>query len=209
MLAGPASLSNVSGRRGPRLAHHRAFRPCPEAPQKQYRDAVQLNQRFTGSCNFGEKFNSQQIVFDTTFCGDWAGATFTDQCGGVAKSCEAYVADTPNAFVDAYWSVKSLRVYQDNGAAKSAPSVASSSAAHPGPSQPAHSGGTRPSVAPSGPPETSRAPGKPTGTKAPQSSPANDHHHERPTHSGWHAPSHTWGGQGPWRSDGWNDMQVH
>ena len=90
--------------------------------------------RFTGSCNFGEKFNSQQIVFDTTFCGDWAGATFTDQCGGVAKSCEAYVADTPNAFVDAYWSVKSLRVYQDNGAAKSAPSVASSSAAHPHPS---------------------------------------------------------------------------
>ena len=167
--------------------------------------------RFTGSCNFGEKFNSQQIVFDTTFCGDWAGATFTDQCGGVAKSCEAYVADTPNAFVDAYWSVKSLRVYQDNGAAKSAPSVASSSAAHHHPSQPAHSGGTRPSVAPSGPPETSRAPGKPTGTKAPGSShapsPATDHHHERPTHSGWHAPSHTWGGQGSWQSGGWNEMQ--
>lgn len=69
---------------------------------------------FSGSgCDFGSSFTSQNIIFDTTFCGSWAGAVWgSGSCGSLASSCEAYVADNPAAFTDAYWLVNSVKVYQ-------------------------------------------------------------------------------------------------
>jgi len=71
---------------------------------------------FEGSCNIDDHFYDHAIVFDLTFCGDWAGDTFeTDGCpmttDDAASSCIAYVGDNPDAYEYSYWSVNSLKVY--------------------------------------------------------------------------------------------------
>ncbi|KAJ6144199.1 hypothetical protein N7470_008094 [Penicillium chermesinum] len=60
------------------------------------------------SCNFSTAFANMQIVFDITFCGDWAGSSGSYQCGGGA-TCQQYVADTPSAYSDSYWGINSLK----------------------------------------------------------------------------------------------------
>jgi len=52
-------------------------------------------------------FGPQNIVFDITFCGDWAGAVFGQQCGG---DCNNFVSYNPGAFKESYWLINSLRV---------------------------------------------------------------------------------------------------
>ncbi|GKZ70348.1 hypothetical protein AnigIFM50267_005986 [Aspergillus niger] len=72
--------------------------------------------RFQGDCDIDSHFDGLQIIFDTTFCGDWAGNVWgSGSCASVASSCSSYVANNPGAFVDAYWSINSLKVYQDDG----------------------------------------------------------------------------------------------
>jgi hypothetical protein len=63
-------------------------------------------------CNIDSFFNSQQIVFDTTFCGQWAGAVWGDSCSSLADTCVDYVANNPTAFAQSYWEVNSIKVYQ-------------------------------------------------------------------------------------------------
>lgn len=79
---------------------------------------------FTGGCDFASAFTNNQLVFDTTFCGDWAGNSWSSSsCAAKADTCDSYVQNNPSAFADAYWSVNALKVYQNNGqAAQSAPS---------------------------------------------------------------------------------------
>ena len=69
---------------------------------------------FKGDCNFEEHFKDHQIIFDTTFCGDWAEPDWNaGECKRVHRcSCKDYVAKNPAAFVEAYWSVNELKVYQ-------------------------------------------------------------------------------------------------
>lgn len=68
-------------------------------------------------CDFDNYFYNHAIVFDTTFCGTWAGETFfNDGCS--ASSCVDYVANNPQAYKDAYWAVKYLKVYQDGSNSK-------------------------------------------------------------------------------------------
>lgn len=62
------------------------------------------------NCNIDQFFSNHQIVFDLTFCGDYAGNVFTQQ--GCGSSCTDYVANNPNAFANAYWIVNSVKVYQ-------------------------------------------------------------------------------------------------
>ncbi|PYH50049.1 glycoside hydrolase family 16 protein [Aspergillus saccharolyticus JOP 1030-1] len=70
---------------------------------------------FAGSCDIDSHFNAMQIVFDTTFCGDWAGNVWSSgSCASYASSCTDYVANNPSAFEDAYWTINSLKVYQDS-----------------------------------------------------------------------------------------------
>ena len=54
-----------------------------------------------------------QILFDTTFCGDWAGKAWKQsECAAKAPTCEEYVANNPEAFEDAYWLVNSVKVFE-------------------------------------------------------------------------------------------------
>ncbi|KAI6715743.1 hypothetical protein JHW43_001690 [Diplocarpon mali] len=63
-------------------------------------------------CDIDSHFANQHIVFDTTFCGDWAGAVWgSGSCAGLG-SCEGYVGANPGAFAPAYWTVNSVKVYQ-------------------------------------------------------------------------------------------------
>lgn len=70
--------------------------------------------QFTGCCDIPEFFQDNQIVFDVTFCGDWAGSVWSSDatCGALAGTCNDYVANNPSAFRNAYWSINSLRVYE-------------------------------------------------------------------------------------------------
>jgi hypothetical protein len=63
-------------------------------------------------------------VFDTTFCGDWAGNVWSGDavCSSQASSCQSFVQDNPSAFTDAYWLVNSLKFYQWNEQASTTPS---------------------------------------------------------------------------------------
>ncbi|KAK4690975.1 hypothetical protein P7C71_g5929, partial [Lecanoromycetidae sp. Uapishka_2] len=73
--------------------------------------------QFQGGCDIDSHFQNQQIVFDTTFCGDWAGAAWASSsyCSSLASSCQDYVQNNPSAFANAYWLVNSLQVYQSDG----------------------------------------------------------------------------------------------
>ncbi|KGO66225.1 Concanavalin A-like lectin/glucanase, subgroup [Penicillium italicum] len=70
--------------------------------------------RFAGNCDINSHFNNLQIVFDITFCGDWAGSVWgSSSCASRAGSCVDYVQYDPAAFQETYWRVRSLKVYQD------------------------------------------------------------------------------------------------
>ncbi|KAL9073446.1 MAG: hypothetical protein Q9157_004737 [Trypethelium eluteriae] len=88
---------------------------------------------FNDQCNVASHFTNQKMIFDLTFCGDWAGATNQPDYGWNLNSCStnhgdcaSFVDSTPDNFVDAFWTINSLRVYQ-NGA-----SGAGNSSALPG-----------------------------------------------------------------------------
>jgi hypothetical protein len=71
---------------------------------------------FQGGCNIDESFQNHNIIFDTTFCGQWAGEQAWTSSGCAASygsSCSAYVQNNPSAFAESYWLVNGLRVYQD------------------------------------------------------------------------------------------------
>jgi hypothetical protein len=67
----------------------------------------------SGYCDYDEHFNAHQMVFDLTFCGDWAGNTWPGSvCQTVTNdTCVNYVNNNPSSFSEAYWVVNSLRVY--------------------------------------------------------------------------------------------------
>ena len=74
------------------------------------------NSVFQGDFNMDEHFQNLQIIFDTTFCGQWAGVDWnTSSCASMAATCEDYVTNTPSAFADAYWAINTLQVFQNNG----------------------------------------------------------------------------------------------
>ncbi|CAE7678013.1 unnamed protein product [Symbiodinium sp. CCMP2456] len=72
-----------------------------------------LNERWCTA----DHFKNMRMVFDTTFCGDYAGSTFKPMCPWLQTSCEDYVRNNPEAFSDAFWSIKTLDVYQKVDAA--------------------------------------------------------------------------------------------
>ncbi|KAI4730806.1 endo-1,3(4)-beta-glucanase [Aureobasidium sp. EXF-10728] len=80
--------------------------------------------QFTGCCDIPEFFSDNQIVFDVTFCGDWAGSVWSSDstCSALSGSCTDYVANNPGAFSNAYWSINSLKVFEQT--AKSSGKVA-------------------------------------------------------------------------------------
>lgn len=66
---------------------------------------------FTGQCDIDNHFKNHKIIINITFCGDWAGGVWGDQCSGNAPTCEQFVAENPGAFTDVYWLFNSIKVY--------------------------------------------------------------------------------------------------
>ncbi|KAJ4345887.1 uncharacterized protein N0V89_012023 [Didymosphaeria variabile] len=74
------------------------------------------------SCDVDGIFKDLNIIFDTTFCGDWAGNTWsTSSCASKASTCNDYVQNNPDAFTNAFWTVNALKVYEQGDAPASAP----------------------------------------------------------------------------------------
>ncbi|GLB12277.1 hypothetical protein AtubIFM57258_009560 [Aspergillus tubingensis] len=82
-----------------------------------------------GSCSIAEHFKAQQFIFDTTFCGDWAGGVYSTSGCPVSdssssfKSCVAYVAENPAAFAESYWEINYIKIYQTGVAASASASA--------------------------------------------------------------------------------------
>ena len=117
-------------------------------------------------CDWDSHFQNQNLVFDTTFCGDWAGNAF-QSCSAAnnGQTCQDFVANNPSAFKNAYWSVNALKVYQTDGASTNAGSPAGTPTPQgPSPAQPTSS--SVPVATPS-PPEAPQPP--PTPSQQPSS----------------------------------------
>ncbi|KAI0432931.1 family 16 glycoside hydrolase [Xylaria sp. FL1042] len=73
-----------------------------------------------GSCDIDSNFMNHNIVFDTTFCGAWAGQVFgaDPTCSAKASTCQDYVAGNPADFQEVYWLVNYVKVFGEDGAAK-------------------------------------------------------------------------------------------
>ncbi|KAJ6575141.1 glycoside hydrolase family 16 protein [Mycena capillaripes] len=61
------------------------------------------------ACDPFTYFVNHSIIFDITFCGDWAGNTY--ETSGCPGSCSTRLMD-PSNFVNASWSINSLKVYK-------------------------------------------------------------------------------------------------
>ncbi|KAL8782187.1 MAG: hypothetical protein Q9213_005623 [Squamulea squamosa] len=70
--------------------------------------------KFAGGCKIDEHFHNLNIIFNTAFCGDWAGAAWNQSatCMKKAPTCQQYVQNNPEAFKDAFWLIRSVKVYQ-------------------------------------------------------------------------------------------------
>jgi hypothetical protein len=68
-------------------------------------------------CVIDNYFTTQSLVYNITFCGDWSGAVWGSDpvCSALASSCVEYVDNNPAAYENAYWSVNSVRVFQQPG----------------------------------------------------------------------------------------------
>jgi hypothetical protein len=90
---------------------------------------------FEGGCDISSTFANQKIIFDTTFCGEWAGTVWTDDpvCKTKASTCNDYVANNPADFADAYWEINSVKVYEADGTVASSPAASSPSTSAPAP----------------------------------------------------------------------------
>ncbi|KZT67623.1 glycoside hydrolase family 16 protein [Daedalea quercina L-15889] len=62
-------------------------------------------------CDLSSVFSANNIIFDITLCGDWAGQSSVYSSAGCPDTCEDYVNENPSAFSDAYWDVAAVRVY--------------------------------------------------------------------------------------------------
>jgi hypothetical protein len=70
----------------------------------------------SSDCSSGH-FTNQQMIFDTTFCGDWAGnpdVFSQSQCTSSQYNkyqCNDFVNNNPSEFSEAYWLINYLDIY--------------------------------------------------------------------------------------------------
>ncbi|EKM55093.1 glycoside hydrolase family 16 protein [Phanerochaete carnosa HHB-10118-sp] len=69
----------------------------------------------TADCDVGAQFDANNIIINLTFCGDWAGVPSVYSGAGCPGDCVDFVNDNPAAFVDAYWDIAAVRVYETGG----------------------------------------------------------------------------------------------
>ncbi|THW86678.1 hypothetical protein D6D17_09055, partial [Aureobasidium pullulans] len=84
-----------------------------------------------GSCDIDSHFINHRMIFDTTFCGDWAGSVYDQttcpMASGGSNGCVNYVAQNPKAFSEAYWEVNYIKVFSETVIASPSSSSSSSS----------------------------------------------------------------------------------
>lgn len=85
-----------------------------------------------GDCNIDHFFKDHRIILNTDFCGNWAGLPSVWKQSGCYDmndypTCQSYVAANPGLYSTAYWSVNSIKVYQDVVVSSSSSSVAMTS----------------------------------------------------------------------------------
>jgi hypothetical protein len=87
-----------------------------------------------GSCDIDAHFQDQQVVFNTDFCGSYAGLDYFWQQTSCYKSnptkyatCVDYVAANPAMYENAFWTINSLKVYQKTNVVSSSSSSTQSS----------------------------------------------------------------------------------
>ncbi|KAJ3475280.1 hypothetical protein NLI96_g11942 [Meripilus lineatus] len=86
------------------------------------------------SCNVGNFFGPQQLVITLTLCGDWAGipSLYQPACGGDGAANGCYVNSVINAgspnFDNAYFEIRSIKVFGVNSSVEISPSSASAAA---------------------------------------------------------------------------------
>lgn len=75
---------------------------------------------FVGSrrCNIDARFKEHRLIFDTTFCGDWAGTQWPSSCPSAygrngSDACAIYVGSHPEDYEEAYWKVNSIQVFKE------------------------------------------------------------------------------------------------
>ncbi|KAL5594499.1 hypothetical protein BROUX41_001431 [Berkeleyomyces rouxiae] len=73
-------------------------------------------------CDIGSVFANHNIIFNTDFCGEWAGNEWPSisELTALAPTCKEYVGANPEVFSEAYWLINSVKVYD---AAAAAPKV--------------------------------------------------------------------------------------
>ena len=71
------------------------------------------------NCDIGARFRNMQIIINLTFCGDWAGHDWAGnaECAAKAKTCEEFVSQNPREFVDAFWALNEIQVFEEGGQA--------------------------------------------------------------------------------------------
>ena len=86
-----------------------------------------------GTCKIDNFFSDHSVIFDTTFCGDFAGQDAEWQKTSCYKNnkslyptCSDYVASNPSVYKDAYWIINSLKVYRKTDVVTSSSSTQSS-----------------------------------------------------------------------------------
>ncbi|CRK24315.1 hypothetical protein BN1723_013258 [Verticillium longisporum] len=67
----------------------------------------------SAACEVGKVFDDAQIIMNINFCGVAGHEGHWDQCAETTKqtSCQAYIAENPEALKDSYFQVRSIKVY--------------------------------------------------------------------------------------------------
>jgi len=70
----------------------------------------------SGHCNIDQFFRAQNLIFDITLCGDFAGdaQVFAQTCSGICYN--DYVIGSPSNYDNAYFEVQSVRVFGTSSA---------------------------------------------------------------------------------------------
>ena len=66
------------------------------------------------ACDIDSHFRDMRLIINTSLCGDFAGNTWNaSSCKAKAPTCNEFAAKNPQAFVDAYWLINDIKVYED------------------------------------------------------------------------------------------------
>ncbi|KAL2889769.1 putative endo-1 3(4)-beta-glucanase [Ceratocystis lukuohia] len=91
--------------------------------------------KFNGGsgCDINSHFIDHNIIFNTDFCGEWAGAVWTEdpELTALAATCKEYVGANPQVYAEAYWLINSVKIYESDAAQEETPRYPSSSSTVP------------------------------------------------------------------------------